>query len=110
MGHGRDATAGERLSSTGFDPGLLGSHRRSFADAPGFKAFSRDALLAMEGELVATAADAWVAEVGGEKILYQLPSSQGLRPGRRLAPNPPPPEWFYVVPKEALPEEGLPPR
>jgi hypothetical protein len=48
------------------------------------------------------AIDAWVRARGGEIRTARPPTSGGLRPGRRVAPPPAPPQRYYVLPPDAL--------
>jgi hypothetical protein len=50
------------------------------------------------------ALDAWVVAQRGELRTARVPSSAGLRPGRRTALPPTAPQRFYVVPADALSE------
>jgi hypothetical protein len=50
------------------------------------------------------AVDTWVRENGGELRLARPPAAGGLRPGRRSAPPPAPPQRYYVLPASALAE------
>jgi hypothetical protein len=44
------------------------------------------------------AIDSWVREHGGEIRTARPPATGGLRPGRRVAPPPAPPQRYYVLP------------
>jgi hypothetical protein len=48
------------------------------------------------------AVDGWVRANGGELRTARPPADVGLRPGRRVAPPPPAPQRYYVLPAAAL--------
>src|SRR3954467_15793160 len=52
------------------------------------------------------ALDAWVVAQGGQVRTARAPASGGLRPGRRVAPPPTPPQRVYLLPAAAPARRG----